>query len=215
MNKCVVEMIGTFFLVFTIGVTTLSGAAAVLTPLAIAGVLMVMIYAGGHISGAHYNPAVTLGIMVRGKIDKEEATAYVVVQLIAAVVAAVAARMIVGGAASLPESGPLVQLAGLRGVTAAFFAELIFTFALTFVILNVATADGTANNSFYGAAIAGTVLAGALTVGWISGGAFNPAVTVGGLLIRIFPWTTCWVYFLAQLLGAYLAAKVFVMVNPE
>ncbi|MEM8680053.1 MAG: aquaporin [Planctomycetota bacterium] len=213
MNKCIVEMIGTFFLVFTVGVTVLTSEP--LAPFAIAGVLMVMIYAGGHISGAHYNPAVTFGVMLRGKIDKEEAVAYVIVQLIAAVAAAICAGLLVGSGSQLLETGTVVQLVGFKAVCAAFVAELLFAFALTFVILNVATASGTANNSFYGVAIAGTVLAGALTVGWITGGAFNPAVTLGGLLLRIFPWTYCWVYFLAQFLGAGLAAKAFLAVNPE
>src|SRR5262249_44921351 len=87
-GKLVVEAIGTFFLVFTVGQTVKGPDAAVLAPLAIGSALMVMVYAGGHYSGGHYNPAVTLGVTIRGKMTWAEAVPYMVAQVVGAVVAA-------------------------------------------------------------------------------------------------------------------------------
>ena len=78
MNKYIVELIGTFFLVFTIGNVVIEPGAGPLAPLAIGAALMVMVYAGGHISGAHYNPAVTLAILIRGKCDAKDVAPYVI-----------------------------------------------------------------------------------------------------------------------------------------
>jgi aquaporin Z len=204
-QKLAVELIGTFFLVFTVGATVYSGSP--FAPLAIGSSLMVMVYAGGHISGGHYNPAVTLAALVRGRIGAAEAGAYWITQLIAGVLAALVARGIVS-------RGHITALTLSGHIGPAFVAELLFTFALTYVVLNVATSRDHPDNSFYGLAIGFTVLVGAFAVGGITGGAFNPAVALGGGVMGLFAWSTLWVYFVAQIVAAVLAGGVFRVLNP-
>jgi aquaporin Z len=205
-RKLVVELIGTFFLVFTVGASVRSGSA--LAPAAIGAVLMAMIYASGHVSGGHVNPAVTMAALVRGRIGPGEALGYWSAQLVAGVLAALVVRAVVspGQAATLRLSGHL---------TAAFVAELLFTFALAYVVLNVATSKDHADNSFYGLAIGFTVLAGAVAVGGISGGAFNPAVALGGAVMGLFDWPTLWIYIVAELVGGAAAGLAFRALNPD
>jgi len=210
LNKYIVEFIGTFFLVFTIGNVVLADVG-VLGPLAIAAALMVMIFAGGHISGAHYNPAVTLGVTMRGACSPVDAIPYVVAQIAGAILAALAAIYITGGATA--ES--MLALTDAALMPKALLAEFIGTFALVFVILNVATAESTSGNSFYGLAIAFTVLACAITLGGISGGAFNPAVAVGLCIYKVAAWPAIWVYIAPQLAAAVLATIVFRITNGE
>ncbi|MBV8555123.1 MAG: aquaporin, partial [Planctomycetaceae bacterium] len=170
MAKYIVEFIGTFFLVFTVGMTVIGAGAGVIPPLAIGSALMVMIYAGGHISGGHYNPAVTLAVWIRGRCSTVDAIAYWVAQMLAGLVAASVVLYM--------KKQPTVTAMN-PDLARALIAEALFTFALAYVVLNVATAKGTAGNSNYGLAIGFTVLTGAFAVGDISGGAFNPAVAVG------------------------------------
>jgi aquaporin Z len=209
MNKYLVEFIGTFFLVFTIGNVVIEPGAGSLAPLAIGAVLMVMVFAGGHISGAHYNPAVTLAVFLRGKIDAKDVGPYIGSQLIAAVVAAGAVLFLKGPDVNIQ---PIDLSANLPQ---AILAEILFTFALAFVVLNVATAKGTDGNSFYGLAIGFTVMAGAFAVGGISGGVFNPAVAVGISVMGISSWANIWVYLVANFAGAAIAAYVFKFVDPS
>src|SRR5215471_10400132 len=182
MRKYLTEFIGTFFLVFTIGMTVIAPGAGDLAPLVIGGVLMVMIYAGGHISGGHYNPAVTLGVFLRGRCSKSDVLPYWAFQLAGAALAALAVKALKDQNAitELLSKGPKPIHAG-----PALLAEFLFTFALVYVVLNVATSKNTAGNSNYGLAIGFTVLAGAFAVGGVSGGAFNPAVAVGACLMKM------------------------------
>lgn len=207
MAKYVVEFIGTFFLVFTVGMTVLDpGSAGNLAPLAIGSSLMVMIFAGGHISGAHYNPAVTLAVALRGRCSVVDAVAYIIAQIAAAVVAGVAVVYLKGN--------PDVTAITVKTVP-ALLAEFLFTFALCYVVLNVATAKGTANNSFYGLAIGFTVLTGAFAVGGVSGGAFNPAVATGITVMGKSTLTNIWIYLVADFAGGAVAALVFRVLNPD
>jgi len=201
-----VELIGTFFLVFTVGASVRSGSA--LAPLAIGAVLMVMIYAGGHISGGHYNPAVTMAALVRGRIGGGEAVGYWVAQFVAGVLAALVVRGVVA-----PGSATTLNLAG-RAMGAALVVELLFTFALAYVVLNVATSKDHPDNSFYGLAIGFTVMVGAVAVGGISGGAFNPAVVLGGAVMGLFPWSAL-LYLVAELVAGVAAGLVFRVLNPD
>lgn len=205
MNKYIMELIGTFFLVLTIGCTVIGGGSGVIPPLAIGSALMVMIYAGGHISGGHYNPAVTLGVWIRGRCDTKDVAPYMISQVIGAALATVVVKYLVGAA-----KGPAMALA----VGPALVAEFLFTFALVFVVLNVATAKDTSGNSFYGLAIGFTVLTGAFAVGNISGGAFNPAVAFGITLMGLASWGSIWIYLVADFLGGALAALTFKILNP-
>jgi aquaporin Z len=205
MNKYVMELVGTFFLVFTVGCTVVSPGAGALAPLAIGPVLMVMVFAGGHISGAHYNPAITLGVWMRGKCPTKDVAPYMIFQIVGALLAALAVKYLKAGTVVTP-----MNLA----IGPAFLAEFLFTFALVFVVLNTATAKDTAGNSFYGLAIGFTVLAGAFAVGNISGGAFNPGVAIGISLMGLAAWPSIWIYLVAEFLGGAVAALVFEAVSP-
>jgi len=203
MKKYVVELIGTFFLVLTVGGAVIGGAGA-LAPVAIGSALMVMIFAGGHISGAHYNPAVTLGACLRGACSWADAPGYVIAQL----VGGAAAAGIIGGVFGLSNAE-----AATLSVGPTIIAEIIGTFALVYVILNVATAKANDGNSFYGLAIGFTVTAMAYTLGGISGGAFNPAVALGAGMMNLVSLSDIWMHIVGNLVGGALAAFVFLFVN--
>jgi aquaporin Z len=205
-RKYAVETIGAFFLTFVVVVSVLSHS--VFTPLAAGAALMVMIYAGGHISGGHYNPAVTMGALVRGRIGIGEAVGYWIAQVVGGVVAGVIGRAVV--------NPPAVATLTLTGHTeaAAAVVELLCTFALSYVMLNVATSKDQPGNGFFGLAIGFTVTAGAFAVGGISGGVFNPAVALGGATGGIFAWSTIWVYIVVQLGAGIAAGLAFLLLNP-
>ena len=202
MKKLLTEFIGTFFLVFTIGLVVTQSVA--MAPVAIGSILMVMVYMGGHISGAHYNPAVSLAVLVRGKSNLPEFVSYFATQVAGAFVAAVTVYVVTGKTfVPTPSSQTLPAL----------IVEVLFTFALALTILNVATSKATAGNSYFGLAIGFTVLAGAFAGGPISGGAFNPAVGIGPALCELFFGTASishlWIYLVGPLLGGALAGVVY------
>ena len=206
MKKYIAEFIGTFFLVLTIGCTVIPGAAGVIAPLAIGAALMVMVFAGGHISGAHFNPAVTLAVFIRGRCPAKDVVPYWLAQIAAATAAAVVAVFLVGKSGT-----PMV----ITNIPQALAAEFLFTFALAYVVLNCATAKGTLNNSFYGLAIGMTVMVGAFSVGSISGGAFNPAVAVGLGVMKLVNLSQIWIHISSELVGGMLAAVTFKILNPD
>jgi aquaporin Z len=203
MKKYLVEFIGTFFLVFTVGMAVRSGAQ--LAPLAIGASLMVMIFAGGHVSGAHFNPAVTLAVWIRGKCDTKDVIPYWVAQLGAGLVAALLVGFLMGKPAE----------AATHDATKSIIVEFLFTFALAWVVLNTATAKGTSGNSFYGLAIGMTVMTGAVAVGSVSGGAFNPAVGLGVMLMGLEKMSQFWLYVGSDLAGGAVAALTYKVVNGD
>jgi len=166
---------------------------------------MVMVYAGGHISGGHYNPAVTLGILIRGKLNPGDVVPYMGAQFAGAAVATVVIKFLRAGV----EVSPSVLQTG-----PALLAEFLFTFALVYVVLNAATAEGTSGNSFYGLAIGMTVMTGAFAVGDISGGAFNPAVALGISMLGLSSWNNIWIFLVANFSAAIVAAFIFNVINP-
>ena len=200
MNKYVVEFIGTFFLVFTVGMCVIKPDVGNFAPLAIGAALMVMVYAGGHISGGHFNPAVTIAVWVRGKCPGADVPGYIASQAVAAFAAAVAALFLKGN----PEVTPMDLKVG-----PALMAEFLGTFALCWVVLNTATAKTTAGNSNYGLAIGFTVMVMAYAVGGISGGAFNPAVAVGITVMHLIKATNLWIHLVADFGGGITAALAF------
>ncbi|MFK3834988.1 MULTISPECIES: MIP/aquaporin family protein [Microbacterium] len=202
-RKAVAEALATFLFVLSIIGAVNSGSA--LTPLAIGFALAVLIFATGHISGAHLNPAVTVGVFVRGGLSVADLIAYIVAQAIGGVLAA-----LVSAVWWAPEKEAMVVQVG-----PAFLVEAIFTFFLVYVVLNVATAKGTAGNSFYGLAIGGVVFVGATTVGSISGGGFNPAVALGLSVSGHFAWSSLWLYIVAPIVGGALAALAFRLLNSD
>lgn len=206
MRKYIAEFIGTFFLVLTVGCAVIPGAPGVIAPLAIGGALMVMVFACGHISGGHLNPAVTLAVFVRGRCPARDVVPYWIAQIAAGIVAAFVAMFLTGksGTAAL-----------LPNVPAVFVAEFLFTFALAYVVVNSATAKGTSGNSFYGLAIGMTVMVGAFAVGGISGGAFNPAVAVGAATMKLLSFSQVWIHLVADLAGGLTAGLAFKFLNPD
>jgi aquaporin Z len=202
-RKLTVEFIGTFFLMFTVGMAVAN--AGDLAPLAIGATLMVMVFAGGHVSGAHYNPAVSTAVYLRGKMSQNELGAYVVAQLAAAILAGLIVIIL--------EFDP-DEAAAVAGAGKMLIVEFLFTFALAWVVLNVATARGTEGNSFYGLAIGFTVAGGAYSVGAVSGGAFNPAVAIGAMVMGVLSWGDIWIYLLANLAGGAAAAYAFLFTQP-
>ncbi len=204
MKKLLTEFIGTFFLVFTVCMTVLGGVP--LAPLAIGCSLMIMVYMGGHISGGHYNPAVSLAVTLRGKLGWNEFGAYVTAQVIGAIVASLTAYLILGKSFA-PAPGDGISAIG------ALLTELLFTFALALVVLNVATSKATSGNSFYGLAIGFTIVVAAFAGGGVSGGAFNPAVGLGPTKVHALvgggSFGNVWLYIVGPLLGGALAAVVF------
>ncbi|MBK8093446.1 MAG: aquaporin [Verrucomicrobiaceae bacterium] len=203
MKKYISEIIGTFFLVYTVccTVSTNQPLAAISIGLALA----VMVYAGGHLSGAHYNPAVTVAVLLRGKIGLTDAIIYIFCQTVAGVVAAMVAKTLVG-AGTDPKPFPIDNL---------MLAEAIGTFALAWVVLNVATTKANNNNSFYGAAIGLTVTSGAVAVGGVSGAAFNPAVATGAVAMGLLNGGQLWAYWVFCILGGAVAAIVFKAIKAD
>ncbi len=206
MKNYLTEFIGTFFLVFTIGMCVMEPGAGLMAPLAIGSVLMVMVYAGGHISGAHYNPAVSLGVFMRGKLNSKDLIMYWVAQFIGAAVAALVVSYFKVGASPTPIT---------HDVAKSLLVEFLFTFALVYIVLNVATADETAGNSYFGLAIGFIVVAGAYAVGAISGGAFNPAVALGISMLGLSSFSSIWIYLVGCFAGGAVAAIIFKMQHPS
>ncbi|HLF62312.1 MAG TPA: aquaporin [Saprospiraceae bacterium] len=209
MKKYIVEFIGTFFLVLTICMTVIGGLEN-WAPLAIGVMLMVMVYAGGHISGAHFNPAVSVAIYLRGKLALGELPPYIFAQGVGAVVAALLSGYLlrstgmIAGEALVPLAGPVL------------LAEFLGTFIFCYVFLHVYTAKGTAGNPFYGIAIGGALMGSIYVFGDISGGVFNPAVAAGVCTAQIISWSSIWIYLVASFVAGAVAAFVFNYVNgPE
>jgi aquaporin Z len=207
MRKYITELIGTFFLVLTVGMVVIGGKGD-FAPLAIGASLMVMIFAGGHISGGHYNPAVTLAVLLRGRIDAANALCYVIAQIAGAGIASISVMYL------LNDKMP-VEAQEMADTTKGLLAEFLGTFALAYVVPNTATAKGTKDNSFYGLAIGFTVMTMAYGLGSISGGAFNPAVAFGISIMKLAAWNNIWVYLVGCLAGASVAAFVFRICNPD
>lgn len=206
-RRYLTELIGTFFLVFTVGCTGLDQTP--LAPLAIGAVLMTMVYAGGHVSGGHYNPAVTLAVFIRGRVPARDVPWYWGAQIAGGLLGAAAAKLITDR-----NAGPALSPTG-RALWSAMAAEALFTFALAYVVLNVTTSRHVKDNSFYGLAIGFTVGAGAFAVGGISGGAFNPSVAIGAAAMGIFAWTKIWLWLIATLVGGAAAGQAFKYLNPD
>ncbi|MGJ8641441.1 MAG: MIP/aquaporin family protein [Opitutaceae bacterium] len=210
-NKLIAEFIGTYFLYLIIGMCITPTGAGTLTPLAVGIGLAALVYSCGHISKAHFNPATTVTYLTAGTHSKKEFLPFVAVIILGAVAAAFSIAFL------NPE--------GLADVTPieinlprVLFAEFVFTFALMWVILNVAIAKGTKGNPFYGIAIGAIVTGGAYAVGPISFAAFNPAVTLALCINGFIPWSALAIYTVVQCAAAATAGYLFrsmKITNPE
>lgn len=206
MKKYIVEFIGTFLFILVIGLCVIEPGAGIMAPLAIGTILMVMVYAGGHISGGHYNPAVTLGVWMRGKCETKDVPLYMLAQILAAWAAAMLVLKIKDHSSITAAAPDLYNV---------FIVELIFTFALVYVVLNAATSKKTAGNSYYGLAIGFTVMTAAYAIGNISGCAINPAIAIGVTIMGLSKLSNLWIFLLANFSGGALAAIIFKYLNPD
>lgn len=202
MKKLVAELIGTFFLVSAIGHAVLSGNP--LAPIAIGLMLMTMVYSCGHICRAHFNPAVTIALWLRGGFDTRDIVPYMTAQIVGSVLAALGVVWLRG------KGVPDVNAFEVMPLIAA---EMIGTFALVWVILNVAFAKGTENNGFYGAAIGMVVTAGIFAFGDLSGAVFNPAVAVGAVAMGLIHVKYLWLYLVVCPIAGVITAKVFTSIK--
>lgn len=209
--KLLAEFIGTFFLVLVICMTALDpNLPAGLAPIAIAAVLAALIFALGHVSGAHFNPIVTLAFTVRRGMPRSETGPFMLVQIAAAVAASLASAWVAREALGVEE----LAIAPLElKIVPTMILETLFSFALVLVILNVATARKQVGNHFFGLAIGLVVLAGAYVAGPVSGGAFNPAVTFDLGTLGIADWSDVWMHFCGQIAGGLLAVAAFTVIE--
>lgn len=200
--KLVTELVGTFTF---LSVIALSGPIGPLAPLAIGAALMVMVYMGGHVSGAHYNPAISLAVFLRRKIGAADMVAYWLAQLVGATLAFVFGYLVSG-------QTPGIHPGAKFQILQALAVEIAFTAALALVVLNVAATKATQGNSYYGLAIGFTVVVAVFAGGPISGGAFNPAVgfgaTLGAALFVRGGWSDLWIYVAGPLIGAAIGTGI-------
>lgn len=203
MKKYLAEGIGTFFLMLTVIMATNNGTAG-LTPLAVGMVLAGLTYAGWHVSNAHYNPAVTLAVLMSGKIDRTDALYYVIAQVAGSLAAALFGVFLLnsGGAATIATH---VSKNGL----CALVAEFLGAFALVYVILHVMYTRNETSIAHYGIAVGSVLTAMTWSLGSISGGVFNPALAFGASITGMYEWSDFWLYVIGALLGAAAAASAY------
>ena len=200
--RLITELVGTFIF---LSVIALSGPSGPLAPLAIGTALMAMVYMGGHISGAHYNPAVSFGAFLSRKLGAVDMAGYWVAQLVGAALAFTFGYLVSNHSPGI-HPGLKVQL------YQALAVEIVFTAALVLVVLAVAASRATQGNSFYGLAIGFTIMAAIFAGGPISGGAFNPAVgfgaTLGSAWFGSGGWSDFWIYVVGPFIGAAIGAGI-------
>lgn len=206
MRRYLTEFIGTLFFVLTIGLVVTPGHETPLAPLAIGSVLMVLVYMGGHVSGGHYNPAVTFAVYLRGKLPASDVAPYLAAQLVGATAGAYLSYIFLDRTFA-PAPGLVAT------PVTALLIEILYTFLLALTVLNVATSKNTQGNSFYGLAIGFVIVIAAFAGGPISGGVFNPAIGTGAILINALcgdgTFGHLWLYLVGPLTGGALAAAVF------
>lgn len=204
MNKYSVEFIGSFFLTLSVVLSANNPDIAPLAPIAIGATLVAMTYAGKQLSGAHFNPAITLAAFMRGNFERNDALMYIIVQVLGGAAAAALGVYLhgVGGGAEIGLHSNADQMGSL-------LAELLGSFILAFVFLNVAATEQSSINTHQGLALGFSLIAASYTFGNISGGAFNPAVAVGGTIAGMYSGADLWIYLVGSLAGGAAAATVF------
>ncbi len=211
-KKYIAEFIGTFFLTLAVCMTTFSKVSADVQPIAIGMTLMALIYSMGYMSGAHFNPAVTIGIWFRGRMDTKDAGIYIVAQLVGAAAAALVSGVLIS---AKPQMIPVAISPPYFSMIPTLLAELIGAFALMWIVLNVATTKTLEGNNFYGITI-GLGITGLIYIfGSVSGSVFNPAVAVATCITQFSSWQNIWIYLVGNIAGAALAAVLFKFINSD
>ena len=217
----VVEMLGTFFLMLTVGLNVTENNPGYHAPLAIGSVLMVLIFYGGHISGANYNPAVTIGNKFSFKLDQHgwfRSLLYIIAQILGALIGML---LTWGFTQKTFQFEPAPGYRGIGGIIIVLLLEFFYTFLLVSIMINVATTESQAGNSFFGLAIGFTVLAAGYTIGGITGGALNPALAIAAAFVNLlnkrtlysFQWL--WIYLIACTMGGVVAGLLFRLTNAK
>lgn len=205
-RKYCVEFIGTYFLVLAIGCMATLSSSSIIAPIVIGFILMVMVYAGGPVSGGHYNPAVSLAALIRGALPAERLISYMFAQFLGGFSAALTVNYLA--------DGPAVPSPAGFYVPAMILGEFLFTFALCYVVLLTATGEKVKGNSYYGLAIGSTVLVGAAAVGGtICIGAFNPAVALSATVMSGCCLKIALITILTNLLAGVAAAGMHKLIN--
>lgn len=207
LKKSLVEFIGAFFLVFTIACASFPNGGNAFPPMAIGFILMVMVYAGGHISGGHYNPAVSLAAAIRGALPWKDFIPYIIAQFIGGVLAALLASYIV---AIPPYANETTY-----SITPMIICEFLFTFALCYTVLHTATSENTKGNSYYGLAIGSVVLVGILATNGTCYTAFNPAVALGLFAMKITQTKLILITLLTNFVAGAAAAGTYKITNND
>jgi len=199
----VIEFFGTAILTLEVGLVGYTTLGA----LGVMAVLLALIFAGAHISGGAYNPAVVIALTLRGKLFWKTSLVYIVAEYLGSFFGAGLAYWIGQNKCFYPY--PSYESSG-----EALAVEMIFTMIFTFVILSVATSTSTKDNQYYAVAIAFALLAGVVAAGPVSGAAINPALGItlplaNGVSSRI------WIYLLGPSFGGILGAFLFLITNPK
>jgi aquaporin Z len=205
MKNALVEFVGSLFLVLVVGLTVVPPNVGPFAPLAIGAALAALVYAGGHISGGHYNPAVTLAAWLRGRNATKEIAPFMLAQLLGGVAAGYLVLFFRSG-----NTAPVAAHDAVKALT----AEFLFTFLLAYVVLNTTISSRSAGNASYGLAIGLAFCAGLYAATPLSGGALNPAIAVAMCVMGLEAWSGLWIPFVGSFAGAALAATVYTMVNP-
>lgn len=205
MKDAVAEFVGSLLLVLVVGLTVVPPNVGPFAPIAIGLALAALVYAGGHLSGGHYNPAVTLAMWFRGRAATKDLARLMIAQILGAIVASLLVVFFRSGSATAIVAHDVMK---------ALVAEFLFTFFLVYVVLNTMTSSKTAGNSYYGMAVGFAYLAGLYGAAPLSGGALNPAVALGMCVMGLENWSGIWIPLLGSFAGAALGAIIFKMANP-
>jgi aquaporin Z len=209
MKKYLAEGIGTFFLMLSIVLSVYNGTGN-LAPIVIGCMLIGMIYAVAHISGAHFNPAVSFAQYMQERISRSDFAYYIITQLISVALASFIGVFLLSGGPALVTIEPRVN-----DPIHALLAEFLGTFALVLVILNLSNTRAGKGNLVGGIVVGLTVIAAAYMFGPYSGAALNPAVAVGMCVAGMVAWSDLWVYLVGILLGTAAAVSVFRVTYQE
>ncbi len=208
-RKYVVEFVGTFFLVMTICMTS-GGGLGHIAPTAAGLMLIVIMYSGFHISGGHFNPAVSLAVYLRGKLNSGDVLPYIVGQFLGGTLAAMLAGFLLSSM-GIPEASPKEL-----DIVPSLIAEVLGTILFVYVFLNLTTIKKTAGNVFYGLTLGCTMTAAMYAFGGVSVGAFNPAIALSLTMASLTSWASIWIFLVANFAGGVLAAFLSQYVNgPE
>lgn len=207
-KRALAELIGTFLFCLFICLTSM-GSHVVWAPWVGGLVLASLIYANGHISGAHLNPMVTLSLFLRGKVNLNMVPTYILTQLGGGALAALISMLLINKV-------PTQVVEDLSTKTLeAILSEFLGSLAIAYVILNVTTSKNTQGNDYYGIAIGLSYAAVSSAFGEISGGILNPALALAVGITKLSSFSNLWIYWVGQFLGGVMAAVLFLFINGK